>query len=208
MFGFFLKTRFSYAKVLEEFTCVGVFIHLRFVMSFFEESDGIDWTVLFLEEAIERQSSELTQAKKRIKMLEIQHYKEIERVSRRSSRELQLVASNHRGKIENLINLVAIQRAYIEKLEAELDQSNYSRKELEKQNEENESQYTRKLLLAQKKLEVVEDLIENREEQNENLNRRVDLEAKRLETIIEQQMEKICELKASESLLCDEVGWK
>lgn len=177
-------------------------------MSFFEESDGIDWTVLFLEEAIERQSSELTQAKKRIKMLEIQHYKEIERMSRRSSRELQLVASNHRGKIENLINLVAIQRAYIEKLEAELDQSNCSRKELEKQNEENESQYTRKLHLAEKKLEVVEDLIENREEQNENLNRRVDLEAKRLKMIIEQQMEQICELKASESLLSVEVGWK
>lgn len=169
-------------------------------MSFFENSDGIDCTVLFLEEAIERQSSE-SQSRKRNKMLETQHYMEIERMSRRSSRELQLVASSHRGQIGNLINLAAIQRAYIEKLEAKLDQSNYLRRELEKQNEENEN----RLNLTQKKLEVVEDLIEHREEQNENLNRRVDLEAKRLETIIEQQMEQICELKASESLLNDEV---
>lgn len=186
-----------------------------------------DMTIMFLEETIEHLSEELKERSQRQNIMQMKHNKEIEKMSKRHSREINLITQNHQkvfeklkqdvkeaekksrtkdySQIGSLMNLVTTQKAYIEKLECELDESNGLLAGMRKSFAETEAEFTSTLLQLQEKLGNADDLVTERRIENEKLIEDVENATKSLELIILSQAEQIKILSESKVQQNDEV---
>lgn len=198
-------------------------------MSCLEDCDESirDMTIIFLEETIEHLSEELKESSQRQNIMQMQHNKEIDKMSRHHSREINVIKLNHQkvfeklkqdvkeaekksrtkdySQIGSLMNLVTTQKAYIEKLESELDESNGLLVGMRKVLVETEAEFTSTLRQLQEKLGNAGDLVVERKIENEELIQDVENATKSLEIIILRQTKQINILNESKVQQNDEV---